>query len=298
MFARYLATGESSRIGVSSWMYESATFSSASSTPSLLDDLAVLDLAAERRAVVVDRRLEVVDGDGDVVDLGQQHGRRRTEGGWTASPKGLFRKESFGYSWGMEHPHRITEPREMRALAHRCACGCSGCCGSRVRRPRRRWRTPSVSRRHSSAITCVSSARTTSSKRRPSFAADGRERSWRAAQASTQWDAADFLDTPERLARVDVAAARGVPPVPDRARGAISSPRPRGVASGSTTERRDYWLALDAAGLKALTAELDAVIERYSAAPPPAVGTVEHVAVILHTFPGRACNERLALTML
>ena len=38
-----------------------------------LDDLAVVDLGAERLAVVVDRRVEVVDGDGDVVDLGEQH---------------------------------------------------------------------------------------------------------------------------------------------------------------------------------------------------------------------------------
>ena len=37
-----------------------------------LDDLAMVDLGAERLAVVVDGRLEVVDGDGDVVDLGEQ----------------------------------------------------------------------------------------------------------------------------------------------------------------------------------------------------------------------------------
>src|SRR5918997_892023 len=38
-----------------------------------LDHLAVVDLGAERLAVVADRGLEVVDGDGDVVDLGEQH---------------------------------------------------------------------------------------------------------------------------------------------------------------------------------------------------------------------------------
>ena len=37
-----------------------------------LDDLAVIDLAAERVAVVRDRGLEVVDRDRDVVDLGEQ----------------------------------------------------------------------------------------------------------------------------------------------------------------------------------------------------------------------------------
>ncbi len=41
--------------------------------PVALDDLTVLDFAAERLAVVVDRGVEVVDGDRDMVDLGQQH---------------------------------------------------------------------------------------------------------------------------------------------------------------------------------------------------------------------------------
>ena len=40
-----------------------------------LDDLAVLDRAPERVVVVGDRGLEVVDGDGDVVDLGELHRR-------------------------------------------------------------------------------------------------------------------------------------------------------------------------------------------------------------------------------
>ena len=40
-----------------------------------LDDLTVLDRAAERVVVVGDRGLEVVDGDGDVVDLGELHRR-------------------------------------------------------------------------------------------------------------------------------------------------------------------------------------------------------------------------------
>ena len=39
-----------------------------------VDDLAVVDLGAERLCVVRDGGVEVVDGDGDVIDLGQQHG--------------------------------------------------------------------------------------------------------------------------------------------------------------------------------------------------------------------------------
>ena len=46
---------------------------SASSTPSLSTTSRWCDLGAERLLVVGDGGLEVADGDGDVVDLGQQH---------------------------------------------------------------------------------------------------------------------------------------------------------------------------------------------------------------------------------
>ena len=44
------------------------------------DRLAVLDLTPERGAVVVDRGFEIAYGDGNVVDLGQQHQVTRTAG--------------------------------------------------------------------------------------------------------------------------------------------------------------------------------------------------------------------------
>jgi len=40
-----------------------------------LDQLAMVHLGAERLAVVVDRRVEVANGDGNVGDLREQHGR-------------------------------------------------------------------------------------------------------------------------------------------------------------------------------------------------------------------------------
>lgn len=43
-----------------------------------LDDLTVVDLGPERSGVVVDGRLQIVDGDGDVVDLSQQHAGEST----------------------------------------------------------------------------------------------------------------------------------------------------------------------------------------------------------------------------
>ena len=113
--------------------------------PVLLDDLPVLDLTAVGRSVVVDRALEVVDGDGDVVDLGQHHGPQSTEKRRIAGPKGLFRKESFGYPrrHGEPAPHhraaRDAGPRPPAAPpAARVAAGRGSGHGDRTRRHRRR----------------------------------------------------------------------------------------------------------------------------------------------------------------
>ena len=220
MFARYFATGESSRIGVSSWMYESATFSSASSTPSLLDDLAVIDLAAERRSVVVDRGLEVVDGDGDVVDLGQHHGRSVPRYPGSQVRKDLFRKESFGYpvaAWPT--PSTASPTREMRALAHPLRLRLLGLL--RVEGPATATTLADIVGESpaSRATTCASSTPTTSSRRRPSSPRDGRERWWRARAGIDQLGRRRLPRHARAPGRAHWSAARGVPPLPGRARG-------------------------------------------------------------------------------
>jgi len=47
----------------------------------------------------------------------------------------------------------------------------------------------------------------------------------------------------------------------------------------------DYRLRLDPAGMAALAEELDAVIQRYRSAPPPAADAEAGVLVQLQTFP-------------
>ena len=185
----------------------------------------------------------------------------------------------------MEHPHRITEPREMRALAHPLRLRLLGLL--RVEGPATATgladtvgESPALVSYHLRQLGAYNFV-----EEAPELARDGRERWWRAAQASTQWDAADFLDTPERLAALTSLQRE----VFRRYQTALEEHLLAAPAWGrewvDASEHSDYWLTLDAAGLKALTAELDAVIERYVAAPPPAVGPVEHVAVILHAFP-------------
>ena len=185
----------------------------------------------------------------------------------------------------MENPHRITEPREMRALAHPLRLRLLGLL--RVEGPATATaladavgEQPALVSYHLRQLDAYNFV-----EEAPELARDGRERWWRAAQASTQWDAADFLDTPERLAALTSLQRE----VFRRYQTALEEHLFAAPAWGrewvDASEHSDYFLTLDAAGLKALTAELDAVIERYVAAPPPAVGPVEHVAVILHAFP-------------
>ena len=70
-FSRYFATGESGRVGREELHVGVGDAQERLFDAVALDHLAVRDLHAEGVAVVRDRRFEVVDGDGDVVDLGE-----------------------------------------------------------------------------------------------------------------------------------------------------------------------------------------------------------------------------------
>ena len=76
-----------------------------------LDDLAVVHLGTERLGVVGDGGLEVLDGDGDVVDLGEQHPPSETD------------RRTGGVKTDMDDdPPPVTEPplRRRRAGSHWC----------------------------------------------------------------------------------------------------------------------------------------------------------------------------------
>jgi DNA-binding transcriptional ArsR family regulator len=181
--------------------------------------------------------------------------------------------------------HRITDPREMRALAHPLRLRLLGLL--RVEGPATATtladivgESPALVSYHLRQLDTYDFV-----EEAPELARDGRERWWRAAQASTNWDAADFLDTPERLAALTGLQRE----VFRRYQTALEEFLHAAPAWGrewvDASEHSDYGAELDAAGLKALTDELDAVIERYAANPPPATGPTENIAVILHAFP-------------
>ena len=71
----------------------------------LFDDLPVADLGTKGPGVVVDRRLEVVYGDGDVVDLGQQHAGSWITGGMAG---GRIARSHRGTSGRTDGPCALT----------------------------------------------------------------------------------------------------------------------------------------------------------------------------------------------
>jgi DNA-binding transcriptional ArsR family regulator len=119
----------------------------------------------------------------------------------------------------------------------------------------------------------------------PELARDGRERWWRSAHDFTSWNAADFLDSPERRA-AELGLRRLVYDAYQQRLEEFlleeSAWDPEWVAAADSS---DYLLRLDAAGLAALRTELGEVMQRYRTDPPPARGPVEHVQVIFHLFP-------------
>ena len=177
MLARYFATGESSRVGVRSWMYDSATLRSASSTPSDSTTSRWLMVAAEHVLVVLHGGFEIVDGDGDVVDLGEQHGsepdaaaaleRQVTRRGLVATPDADGRRASDradGHAPGHRRPSIVPlDAGGGRSLCRRptasCATGgtrssASSACSTG--RPRRRQRACAPGPARATGCTMVS----------------------------------------------------------------------------------------------------------------------------------------------
>lgn len=115
---------------------------------------------------------------------------------------------------------------------------------------------------------------------------DGRERWWRASHSTTSWSTVDFLDSPERLA-TEAALTREVLRVY------------AGVAQRWLDERAEWpaeWIdssdmsddvvRLTPDELKAMVAELHAVLARYN--ERPAQEGAETVHVILQAYPFKA----------
>ena len=198
----------------------------------------------------------------------------------------------------MDNPHRITEPREMRALAHPLRLRLLGLL--RVEGPATATgladtvgESPALVSYHLRQLDAYNFV-----EEAPELASDGRERWWRAAQASTQWDAADFLDTPERLAALTSLQREVFRRYRPRSRHLC-----RRAHVGSRVGRRVGAQRLfpharhgRAQGAHCRARRGDRALRGRTAAGH--VGPVENVAVILHTFPadGRAMSTANVVT--
>lgn len=180
---------------------------------------------------------------------------------------------------------RLTDPRDLRALAHPLRLRVLGLL---------RTRGPATATGLSEALDEAPSllsyhlrtlARHGFVGEAPELAADGRERWWRALHASTRFDSEE-LDEDGAAVVAGEAYMRTVLQAYARAVEEWAAERAawsRTWRSASTSS--DWILRLDPDGLRALNDELEAVIERRRGLEPPP--DAETVQVILHDFPRR-----------
>jgi DNA-binding transcriptional ArsR family regulator len=119
----------------------------------------------------------------------------------------------------------------------------------------------------------------------PDLATDGRQRWWRAAQASMSWSQAEFLDTPERSAAASALMAEIADRYGEVARGWVAETQDWSPDWVDAAEMSDFRLELSALQVRALRGELREVIERYRTTPPD--DGAERVRAILMLLPHR-----------
>jgi DNA-binding transcriptional ArsR family regulator len=181
---------------------------------------------------------------------------------------------------------RLTEPSQMRALAHPLRLRLLG----RLRTDGPATATALAERLGVSPALASYHLRQLAAhgfiQPAAELARDGKERWWRAAHERTSWSTAEFLDTPERVA-AEQALGREI--------GRAHAERAfEWVAEASTwpadwvdaSDMSDWQLEVTPDELRKLRDELHASIERY--AHRPRREDSERVVAILHLFPRRS----------
>ncbi|QXC59104.1 helix-turn-helix domain-containing protein [Aquihabitans sp. G128] len=114
---------------------------------------------------------------------------------------------------------------------------------------------------------------------------DGRDRWWRAAHESTSWSSTEFVDDPDAKA-ADAWLLGHLIRRHGESLGAWLDEREHLPAAWmSASDLSDLWLVMTPERLKAMSAELHAVIARYRAEPPDTAPDAREVTVHLHAFP-------------
>ncbi|WP_305786694.1 winged helix-turn-helix domain-containing protein [Symbioplanes lichenis] len=114
----------------------------------------------------------------------------------------------------------------------------------------------------------------------------GRERWWRAAHESSSWQSDDFAGDPDARAAAEWMQNFWLRRFTEQAEAWHRNQGNDSKEWRAAANFSDYWLELSAEQLEALTEEVDAVIERYRALPPPA--DARKVNYYVYGFPRQA----------
>lgn len=124
----------------------------------------------------------------------------------------------------------------------------------------------------------------------PELARDGRERWWRAAHARMTWEPARFLDTPERAAAASALMSEIAERYAEASRTWLADSPHWSEEWIAASDMSDWKLELNPEQVHRLRDELVAVIERYEAVEPG--DGAESVTTIVHVLPQRRRDRR------
>ena len=182
---------------------------------------------------------------------------------------------------GVKRTLRLTEPQQLRALAHPLrlqllgALRAGGPATATMLAERVEESVPLVSYhlRQLGANGFIEPAESPSG--------DGRERWWKAAHERTSWSRTAFLDTPERRAAEQAFSLEVVRRYADAAKRWVerSHEWPRGWVDAA--DMSDWIVHVTPAELRRMREEIAAVIERYATQPKAEGRAVAHAIVTL-----------------
>jgi DNA-binding transcriptional ArsR family regulator len=113
----------------------------------------------------------------------------------------------------------------------------------------------------------------------------GRDRVWRPAHESTEWRSTDFDGDPDARAAEDWLVRHQASATARWLDDWLSARSDWPADWRDAAEQSDYHLDLTAEGLRALMADLHAVVRRHLDGADPAAPTAERVTLLLQAFP-------------
>ena len=181
---------------------------------------------------------------------------------------------------------RVTQPSEMRALAHPLRLRLLGL----LRTEGPATATNLADRLGVSAALASYHLRQLAThgfiEEAPELARDGKQRWWRAGHERTSWSTVEFLDTPERVAAEQALGREIVRAQAEHAMGWVTGAAAWPAEWVDAADMSDWGLELTSDELRELRGELHDVIERW-VARPRRPGT-ERVVAVLQLYPRKA----------